>query len=137
MRKITEYLTADERHDLVDARLHELTGGSLAQLVVLRDPNGGADLGTRAEMAYLIKLKSSIGAKVYAPSVEVRVAGKPDDQSRRVFARLTSESQKERDGQCIDLATGEELVLFKPIPRIKPEPAKKQPKRKVKEVPHE
>lgn len=121
MRQIV-VLTAPDRLARTNARLSFLlsNGESDVQPAVLaerlsqkRDPRG-QDLRERLELAYLVKLKSALSSGVRNPYVETVIAGKPDEEARRVFARLTNDPAK--DGTTLVLYTGARGVEFEGIP---------------------
>lgn len=97
------------------SRLHELTRGSSATLANLRDPTKNADIVSRLEVAYLVKLVSALESNTRrAVYIETVIAGCPTDAARRVFARVTHEP--DQDGDVIDLYAHSRARIFEPIP---------------------
>lgn len=111
-RVLTRVLPKD-RLEQVDRRLIEISGGSSEKLAQMSDPDkGGVSIDLRLEIRYLLKLKAELqhGGNV---AVETVIAGKPDDQTRRVFARVTRDESQ--DGETFDLYTKERSRRFSAI----------------------
>lgn len=122
MPRIVTYINPEDRIARVTERLVELTGGAgidlalrLEKLSQLRDTSKGSDLGLAAEVAYLLKTRAECQS-LKNVAVETVIAGKPDDQYRRVFARITR--VVEHDGTTLDLYTKERSVRFSAIPIV-------------------
>ena len=111
-RVLTRVLPKD-RLEQVDRRLNEISSGSSEKLAQMSDPEkGGISIDLRLEIRYLVKLKAELqhGGNV---AVETVIAGKPGDQTRRVFARITRDESA--DGETLDLYTKERSRRFSAI----------------------
>lgn len=107
-------VTPQDRAADVTRRLYELTQGSPERLAYLRDPARNKDLVSRLEVAYLVKLRSALEGAQSHVYVETVIAGRPEDDVRRVFARVTR--REEDDGTTLDLYTHVRDHRFNVVP---------------------